>query len=158
MSNRTDSGLASGLSGREVLLQGLACGFGGRAWYGGTLLGALRKCPPDARLWAPRGRKNVWEQLLHVAYWKHRVLLKLGVKRKFGRPGSNWPGVPGTTDDSAWKRDVQFLEETHRELVDAVEQLEVVLESQAFLIVGSAQHDVYHDGQVRWLIRQWKMR
>lgn len=141
---------------RDVLLASLKCGFSGPAWYGGPLLSALRKCPPEARAWAPPGRKSVWHQLLHAAYWKHRMLLRLGVERKFPRKGSNWPPLPQRTDREAWKADFDLLVSTHNQLLATVAALPEINEKTAFLIIGIAQHDVYHDGQIRLLTRLWK--
>src|SRR5205807_7829738 len=48
-------------------------------------------------LWRPRrGRHNIWEIVLHTAYWKYivrRRLMRDG-ELKFPRRGSNWPRLP----------------------------------------------------------------
>src|SRR5207247_780657 len=68
-------------------------------------------------LWRPRlGRHNIWEIVLHTAYWKYivrRRLMRDG-ELKFPRRGSNWPRLPVPADAAAWKRDVALLREEHR--------------------------------------------
>lgn len=120
------------------------------------MVSAFRKVPPQARTWAPAGRKSAWEHLLHAAYWKHRLLLKLGADRKFERKGSNWPKPPASPDRAAWQADLALLKAVHEELVARVNGLGAIDTRTTFLVIGVAQHDVYHNGQVRLLTRLWK--
>src|SRR4051794_10299081 len=89
---RTAPAVRSGDAGTvELLVQLLDHAFDRASWHGANLIAALRGV--DARTAAGRvgGRKTIWEQALHAAYWKHRVLNKLSGRTPFPRRGSNWP-------------------------------------------------------------------
>ncbi|HEX9579854.1 MAG TPA: DinB family protein [Gemmatimonadales bacterium] len=153
--------------GREIalLLRLLDQGFDHHAWHGPTLAGALRGVTRRQALWRPaRGRHNIWELVLHTAYWKYAVRRRLagGVQGAFPRAGSNWPGLPGLTEDRQWRADLALLKEQHRGLREAV----AVLPPAAFakrggrgrwtnaeMVHGVAMHDLYHAGQIQLLKR-----
>ena len=139
----------------SVLLDALDCAFDKRSWHGANLTGALRGVTPAQAAARIPGRKCVWEQLLHAAYWKHRVLTKLARPARFPRPGSNWPALPDPPDDAAWRADVALLREIHRALRDAVARLPAgALDAKTvWLVHGAAAHDLYHAGQIKLLRR-----
>jgi hypothetical protein len=141
--------------------------FGGPAWHGPSLRGAVRGVSAAEALWRPApGRNCAWELVLHAAYGKHRVIHRLDPARspRFARRLARawWPELPGEPDAAAWERDRALLDEYHRRLIDVVEGL-----SPARLLVrprgarytlgqeiaGVALHDVYHAGQIR-LVRR----
>src|SRR6058998_3848927 len=100
--------------------------FDHRAWHGTPLWGALRGLSHREALWRPRrGRHNIWEIVLHTAYWKYIVRRRLArdVALAFPRAGSNWPPLPAPADARAWKRDVALLKEQHRLLRQAIARL-----------------------------------
>ena len=67
--------------------------FDHKAWHGTTLLGSIRglDAATASRRPAP-GRHNIWEIVVHAAYWKYAVRRRLtGEKRgSFAFAGSNW--------------------------------------------------------------------
>lgn len=140
---------------RAVLLELLDRGYDNVSWHGANLTGAVRGV--DARAAARRvaGRKSVWEQVLHAAYWKQRVLNKLVGRTPFPRKGSNWPLVPVEVSDEAWREDLRMLAEVHRRLREAVAGLDStrMTAKVVMMIEGVAFHDVYHAGQIKLLRR-----
>lgn len=140
---------------RDVLLGILDTAFDKRGWQGTNLMGAIRRVEAKTAARRLRGRKSIWQQTLHAAYWKHRVLNTLAGKSRFARKGSNWPDPPRACDDAAWRADVELLRETHRRLRDAVASLPAArLDAKTvWLIQGAAAHDVYHTGQIKLLLR-----
>ncbi|MFB3094787.1 MAG: DinB family protein [Candidatus Acidiferrales bacterium] len=89
----------------QLLLRELDQAYDKKAWHGTTLRGSLRGLTVKEALWRPaRGRHNIWELVLHAAYWKYIVLRKLSgdSELKFPRPGSNFPRLPKKTDSKAW--------------------------------------------------------
>jgi hypothetical protein len=147
---------ALALSVRDVLLQGLDTAFDKKSWHGTTLLGAVRGV--DARTAARRvhGRRSVWEQVLHAAYWKHRVLNKIAGPSRFPRQGSDWPKLPDPPDAASWRADVELLRDIQRRLRAAVEALPAAKLRDAqvvWLTHGAAAHDLYHAGQIKLLLR-----
>lgn len=140
---------------RAVLLELLDRGYDKVSWHGANLTGAVRGV--DARTAARRvaGRKSVWEQVLHAAYWKQRVLNTLVGRTPFPRRGSNWPLVPATASEEAWREDLRMLGELHGRLRDAVAGLpdERMTPKVVMMIEGVAFHDIYHAGQIKLLRR-----
>ena len=132
------------------------------AWHGPNLRGSIRGVTAREAALAPKaGRHNIWELVVHAAYWKHTVRRRLlGEKSgSFSLPGSNFFKRP--TDDrseKAWRVDVALLEREHRLLRDTVSSLPAEeLDRPARgskttarrLIAGIAFHDVYHAGQIQ---------
>jgi hypothetical protein len=66
----------------SVLLDVLDCAFDRRSWHGANLTSALRGVTPALAARVP-GRKTVWDQVLHAAYWKHRALTTLAGPARF---------------------------------------------------------------------------
>ena len=142
--------------------------FDRRAWHGTPLAGALRGLSPAEALWRPRrGRHNIWELVLHAAYWKYIVRRRLtrDVDAHFPREGSDWIPVPPRPDAQAWKRDLALLREQHVLLRNAIARFPTArLPARAWrsrwtniaTIYGIASHDLYHAGQIQLLKRLQK--
>src|SRR6266704_3493775 len=97
--------------------------FDHKAWHGTPLWGAIRGVSPRDALWRPgRRRHNIWEIVLHTAYWKYIVRRRLtrDPGLAFPRAGSNWPALPPQPDAAAWRRDTALLKEQHRLLRAAI--------------------------------------
>jgi DinB family protein len=143
-------------------------------WHGGpTPLGAVRGVRARQARWAPaRGRKSVWQLTLHAAYWKYAVrrLLESALDTdssdatsRFPRSPSNWPTVPATAGEREWRADVALLRDEHQRLIEVIAQVPVARYGRkpprgkrwtlGELIVGIAQHDAYHAGQIQMLKR-----
>ncbi len=145
------------------LLRLLDQGFDHAAWHGPTLGGAIRGL--NAKLAARRpapDRHNVWEIVLHTAYWKYAVRRRLtGAKQgAFPREGSNWPALPDVLDERHWRADVRLLKDEHRKLRRAVSALRPGSLGRRLAkkrwttsetIHGIAMHDLYHAGQIQLL-------
>lgn len=154
---------------REQLLAMLDEAYDRRSWHGTNLRGSIRGVTPDQVAWRPgRDRHNIWEIVLHAAYWKYTVRRRLtGEKRgSFPLPGSNfWPRPEGRdrrTWQAAWRKDVRLLAEMHSRLRDVVERLPDARFHEsahgspftnAGMIRGVAAHDLYHAGQIQLLKR-----
>ena len=139
----------------DVLLGALDCAFDRRGWHGPNLTAALRGLTPEQAAARLPGRKCAWEQLLHAAYWKHRVLRMLAGPRPFPRKGSDWPALPPKQNEAAWRSDVAMLRDLHRDLRTAVAALtpRELTTKTVWLIQGAAAHDLYHAGQIKLLRR-----
>ena len=150
------------------LLEMIDQAFDHSAWHGTNLKGSIRgvTAKEAARRPAP-GRHNIWELVVHAAYWKYTVRRRiLGEKRgSFALKGSNWfvRPTPGDATDAAWKQDVALLVDTHQTLRAAVaalsrEDLDARLGSRTAraLVVGVAAHDLYHTGQIQLIKRLLK--
>jgi hypothetical protein len=139
-----------------------------RSWHGTNLRGSIRGLSPTEAARRPgRGRHNIWEIVVHAAYWKYAVRRRLtGEKRGgFELEGSNWfrrPARSTRPDAAQWAQDVRLLERTHESLRSAVEHVPASslhrrnpgsTETNFSLIAGIAAHDLYHAGQIQLIKR-----
>jgi len=137
-----------------LLLASLDEAFEKRSWHGPNLRGSLRGVTAAKAARRPgKGRHNIWELVLHAAYWKYVVWRRIyGEKRgKFAYPGSNWfPRPDGLVSEKRWQADVALLVEQHQQLRCVVESLapEELTPRILFMIRGAAAHDLYHAGQI----------
>ncbi|HTR02030.1 MAG TPA: DinB family protein [Thermoanaerobaculia bacterium] len=141
-----------------------------KAWQGPNLRGSLRGVSAAQAAWRPRpGRHNIWELVLHAAYWKYAAWRMLAGEKRgaFPEKGSNWFVRPVSPTERAWRADLALLDAEHRRLRAAVTGLSrASLSSKPrgskyrtdTLVYGVASHDVYHTGQIQALKRLWKDR
>ena len=131
------------------------------SWHGTNLRGSLRGVTPRQAAWRPGPRRhNIWEIVVHAAYWKYVVTRRLtGAPRgSFALKGSNWFLRDGGTH-AAWRADVDLLDRTHATLRETIARLPArALNRRAGskvthfdLIAGVAAHDIYHAGQIQLL-------
>ena len=135
------------------------------AWHGPNLRGSIRGLTAKEAAWRPKaGRHNIWEIVVHAAYWKYTVRRRLlGEKRgSFSLPGSNWFVRSADRGEKAWRADIVMLDGEHQRLIAAVSAVEPEsLDRSARgsktvtrrLIAGIALHDVYHAGQIQLIKR-----
>jgi uncharacterized damage-inducible protein DinB len=147
------------------LLRSIDEAFDRRSWHGTNLRGAIRGLDPRRAAWRPgRGRHNIWEIVLHAAYWKYAVRRRLtGEKRgSFALAGSNWFPSPARPTEGEWKKAVALLAEEHRRLRVVIAALAAAdldrvskggRASHGRLVRGIVAHDLYHAGQIQLLKR-----
>jgi DinB family protein len=139
------------------------------SWHGTNLRGSLRGLTPELAGWRPApGRHNIWELIVHAAYWKYVArarMTKSAPRPKFALGGHNWyerPGGPVRTDRSLaqLKADTALLDTEHQALLEFVRNLPPSLlhkkigkshHTYLTTIAGVAAHDVYHAGQIQLL-------
>ncbi len=150
---------------RDVLLGLLDEAYDRPAWHGPNLKAAVRGLGPERALWRPApGRHCIWELVLHVAYWEHAVLRRIGgTDEAFPRSPRNFPDLPAEPTTRAWKADLALLDETHARLRDAAAAFPLArlaaplpgVPKRTALreIRGAAAHDLYHAGQMMMLRR-----
>jgi len=149
----------------KLLLEIIDQAYEKQAWHGPNLKGSLRGLTAKQASWRPaRGRHNIWELVIHAAYWKYAVQRRLvgGKRGSFPLKGSNWFKNIGKYGERAWKEDLALLDRAHRDLRKAIELLPPsrLRSSQPrskvkniTLIYGIASHDLYHAGQIQLLKR-----
>lgn len=138
-------------------------------------MGALRGVDARQAAWKPGPRrKTIWHLALHIAYWTYAVRRKLegesggGQNVRFPRTPANWPEIPTEDSPRAWSADVALLKAERIRLLAAIESIPVArlrahppaskLWTYGELIVGIAQHEAYHTGQIQLLRRLWQER
>jgi len=152
---------------RDAIRQLLRDLYEGPAWHGPSLLATLRGIDHQlARQRPGRGRNNIWELVLHLAYTRYRVLHRLGLGgvHRFPRPlrAPWWPRMPDPASAEQWQRDLELLAEYQELLLKETADvsagvLRVRRRGQprplSFELLGVAFHDTYHGGQIRLLER-----
>jgi uncharacterized damage-inducible protein DinB len=143
------------------------------SWHGTNLRGSIRGVSPRQAAWRPGpGRHNVWELVVHAAYWKYAAWRRLTSARRGSFPldGSNWFARPQPATLKAWRADaleawdadVALLEQMHRMLRGAIADLRprdldrrpaTGRVTKRALVTGVAAHDLYHAGQIQLLKR-----
>jgi hypothetical protein len=145
------------------LLSMLDQAYDHRSWHGTNLRGSIRGVSPRQASWRPgRGRHNIWELVVHAAYWKYAAWRRIaGAPRgAFPFEGSNWFRRPEEATGRAWRADLAVLDDMHRQLCATVSILapgslyrkhKGGADSRFSLIAGAAAHDLYHAGQIQLL-------
>ncbi len=159
----------------QQLLRIIDQAYDHRSWHGTTLRGSVRGVPAEQAMWRPGlKRHNIWEIVVHAAYWKYTVWRRLtGTSRgSFPQKGSDWFPRPDKTQnlnecEGLWREDIALLDRMHRMLRDAAEQLPISdlykkskgsKQTNFFVLSGIAAHDIYHAGQIQFLKKLWKGR
>ena len=152
-----------------LLLRVLRENYRGGAWQGPSVLAAVRDLDARGARWRPgAGRHSIWELALHLAYTRHILLGRMGI-RAGGFPHrltkSCWPALPVVPSADAWAGDLALLEGLHGELVAAVSGASRRVlgtvrpgrnDTIAMELLGVATHDAYHGGQMHMIRRMWE--
>lgn len=135
------------------------------SWHGTNLRGSIRGVSPEQAAWRPGpGRHNIWELVVHAAYWKYAAWRRLtsAARGSFPLDGANWFERPQDATLAAWRADVALLDRMHRTLRAAVAELDPRdldrkplkgKTTNRALVTGIAAHDLYHAGQIQLLKR-----
>ena len=138
-------------------------------------MGGLRGVTAAQASWRPGPRrKSIWDLALHIAYWNYAVRRRLedhtasDSSARFQRGPSNWPKPMGPANDRAWAADVALVRLEHEQLLRAIASIRPSQLTRkpsgkgewtyAELILGIAQHDAYHIGQIQLMKRLWSER
>ncbi len=155
----------------RLLLVNIDQAFEARSWHGTNLRGSIRGLKLEDAVYRPgRERHNIWELVLHCAYWKHRVRGRLSSASNpsFPRRGTNF--FPRPEDEprlADWRRDVALLVEMHAALRSEIERLPTRRLNERLgasrwtvrdTVLGIAAHDLYHAGQIQLLKRLARQR
>jgi uncharacterized damage-inducible protein DinB len=140
------------------------------SWHGPNLRGSLRGVSAEQAAWRPGPqRHNIWEIVVHAAYWKYVVRRRLTGEPRGSFPikGSNWFRRPDDASEHAWQADVALLDQMHESMHEVIAALPGSALTQPgkgsktsnfTLISGIAAHDVYHAGQIQLLKRLSEIR
>jgi uncharacterized damage-inducible protein DinB len=134
--------------------------FRGEAWHGPSLMESL-----DGVTVATAAARNIanahtiWELVLHVAVWKRTVERRLNGEAVEPTGAEDFPPMPQPTVD-AWVAAVGELRSAHESMVRTfqvlgADRLHAIVPGKRynveFMMLGTAQHDCYHAGQMALL-------
>src|SRR5882757_8986737 len=144
----------------KLVLALLEEGYEKKTWHGPNLKQSIKGVSAKQAAWRPApGRHNIWEVMLHAAYWKYAVRRRIegGKRGSFVLKGSNFFARPekGNLNEAAWSADKKLLESEHRALEAAIQRVLRTPRAKKLLprLYGIAFHDIYHAGQIRLLRR-----
>ena len=142
--------------------------FDGDAWHGNSVLEILDGV--DAKMAAVHPIENahsIWELVLHVSAWDAAIVKRMGGKATELSGERNFPAVKDKSE-AAWRKAIEHLKQTHKELVKAVaafpdsrlqERVPGKTESYHdffYTFSGIVQHELYHAGQIA-LLKKFKL-
>jgi hypothetical protein len=149
----------------RLLVDILDQAYNKRAWHGTNLMGSIRGLTIKQLLWKPSPKShNIWEIIMHTAYWKYIVHRQLTGSEKgtFPRSPSDWSRLPDQPDLKAWQADLRLVKKYHKLLREAIldfpaSRLEKTKPKSKVkfkqIIYGVSSHDLYHAGQVQLIKR-----
>ncbi len=137
----------------------------GEPWHGSSRASLLSDVTADeARRRPMPSVHSIWELVLHMTAWTREVTRRLQGHNASEPDMGDWPPVPHTPDERAWRATLAALDAAHVTLRDTVRSLDaeglstrVGDERNAPLgtsvtfaqtINGLVQHDAYHCGQI----------
>jgi hypothetical protein len=148
------------MSNEALILALLDEAYSKKTWHGPNLRQSLKGVSAKQAAWRPApGCHNIWELMLHAAYWKYGVRRRLdGAKRGgFALKGNNFFGRPekGKATDAHWRADRAILENEHQAMLASIRKVLGSRNASKHLrmLYGVAFHDIYHAGQIRVLRR-----
>ena len=154
----------------DALLDQLRRTHAGDPWYGAPRMKFLRGLAATKASLRPAGSNHsVWELTLHMSAWTEEVRRRLAGHSPGDPLEGDWPSVPKPATEAAWADTLMQLERAHGALIADVERLRtddlgrLVGDTRepalgtgvtvGAMLVGLAQHDAYHIGQLA-LLRQ----
>jgi uncharacterized damage-inducible protein DinB len=133
----------------------------GDAWHGPPLMAVLAGLDADTASVRPIANAHTpWEILLHITAWAEVVLARLNGEAPELSDAEDWPTPAGGAD--VWQADVDRLKHVHRDLLDALTQLDASRLDEPILpgysstyvtLHGLVQHNLYHGGQIAILAK-----
>jgi uncharacterized damage-inducible protein DinB len=131
--------------------------FDGDAWHGPALLDLLSDVDAATAAAKPLPKAHsIWELVLHIAAWDNAVHRRIGGEKVQLTGEDNFPRVPKPTA-AAWHKAVTQTKRAHEALVKTVATLpdsrlrdRVPGKRYDFghMLLGLAQHELYHAGQI----------
>ena len=87
-------------------------------------------------------RHNIWEIVVHAAYWKYIVRRRLLGEKKGSFPlkGSNWIKRPIVMRENAWREDIRLLDEMHHSMCEAIALLKPSISTKNLPAANSQMH------------------
>lgn len=154
---------------KSSLIQQLTATCEGDPWYGAPWSKLLEGVTPDQAAAHPiSGGHSIWEVVLHMTAWTNEVRRRLEGAPAAEPIEGDW-SVAATVSTQSWDAAQARLAEAHAQLTAAVEGLPATRWAEPVgrirepalgtgvtvggMLVGLAQHDAYHTGQLALLRR-----
>jgi uncharacterized damage-inducible protein DinB len=150
----------------DRIIDQLQRAFDGDAWHGPSVIAALSGVTTQQAVAHPIPQAHsIWQIVLHLISWKNEVRRRLGGAEPASPIEGDWPEA-GRRDPAAWSATIATLRDAHAALIAGARKLtderlnemvgskrDAALGTGTFYVLlhGSAQHDIYHAGQISLL-------
>jgi len=143
--------------------------YQGDPWFGRSIKALLAEVNEDIAFEKLNGQHSIVELLWHMITWREFTISRL--QREEAETlsyfeESDWRELDHS-DNSLWKKGLTRLDETQAELIAAIQKqndglLEQTVAERKYnfrkLLVGMVQHDIYHLGQIAYLVKLLRNR
>jgi uncharacterized damage-inducible protein DinB len=153
----------------DALIQQLSATHSGEPWYGTSREKLLDGVSAAQASFKPvTGGHSIWEQVLHMISWTREVTRRIQGKAPGTPAEGDWP-APRDDSDAAWSETRKQLSAAHQELLATIRKQPADRWDQPVgstqdpalgtgvtvlgMLIGLAQHDAYHIGQIATLRR-----
>ena len=164
MSAAADAAAAANDATFTAILDQLRRTHDGDPWYGSSRVRLLDGMSAQDAARRPAGvAHSVWELVLHMTAWTDEVRRRLGGLEPATPEAGDWP-TADEVSEAAWTRAKARLAEAHTALLADAERLALhdlarpvgsvrdpalgTGVTRGGMLVGLAQHDAYHTGQL----------
>ena len=150
----------------ERIIDQMQRAFDGDAWHGPSVIAALSGVTtPQATAHPIPQAHSIWQIVLHLISWKNEVRRRIEGAEPAEPIEGDWPEA-GRRDPAAWSATLATLRVAHEALIAAARTLsderlgemvgtkrDPALGTGTYYVLlhGSAQHDIYHAGQISLL-------
>jgi uncharacterized damage-inducible protein DinB len=135
--------------------------FDGEAWHGPSVLQILDGITAQQAAAHPiPGAHSIWELTLHIAAWERACRRRLEGDPAQLSDAEDWQSI-NDASEAAWESTKQDLIDNHRELLNAIANVDesrlndIITKGSSNSIYvtlhGVVQHDLYHAGQIAML-------
>lgn len=152
------------MTAHESILRQIQLTHAGEPWYGSPRTAILEGVTAKQAAAHPiPGGHSIWQLVLHMTSWTNEVCRRV----QGGKPGAptegDWPAV-GPVSEATWKSAQEGLAQAHARLLEVARTMPASRWSDrigdtqsaplgtgldvAGMLVGLAQHDAYHTGQI----------
>ena len=147
----------------EHITQFLTSSYESNAWHGPALLETLEGVDSTIATSKLAGiTHSIWELVVHLAQWKDFVRQRIERDTPvIPTDAEDWPEV-GQQNAQTWSALLSRLHRSQEQLIATVRQMSAEKLDQTVpgkdysyrvMLLGSAQHDAYHAGQIQLIKR-----
>lgn len=153
----------------DALIQQLTATHAGSPWYGTSREKLLDGITAEQASRKPvPGGHSIWQQVLHMISWTREVTRRIQGQAPASPVEGDWAS-PKSKSEAAWVETRKKLEEAHQELLATIRKQPAERWDQPVgrvqdpalgtgvtmlgMLIGLAQHDAYHIGQIAMLRR-----
>ncbi|HJW18460.1 MAG TPA: DinB family protein [Flavisolibacter sp.] len=148
----------------QYILSQLQESFNGDPWFGRNAHSLLEEVTQDVAMIKPGGQHSITELVWHMVNWREFVISRFEkdeTKNLHYFEANDWRQLD-QADSSLFKKGMQQLQYTQEQLIIILQSLDddfldtnVAERTYNFrtLLNGIVQHDIYHLGQVAYLVK-----